>query len=174
MDLAFIRNQIELKLSEFEALLLIYIEGVEKEFSYFKDNMSEGDKQELTQLFEELKTFQSNSVEMRFEFGIAVEMLTILHTEIKKTYSSGLNEKTLKRTSTFEGISITRSPLLYSSFIDSVGYNLDNRFLDVAYTSGSVYRYYDVPENFYHTMKMRNSVKGLKKELDRFANKKIG
>lgn len=49
---------------------------------------------------------------------------------------------------TYEGITIQRTPVT-SSAIRSVGYDSSTRILEIEFTGGSVYRYYEVPSDVY-------------------------
>ena len=51
-----------------------------------------------------------------------------------------------------------RTPVI-SSNIRSVGYDQPSAVLEVEFTSGDVYRYFDVPEHLYHEL-MSASSKG--------------
>ncbi len=64
MDLAFIRNQIELKLKEAETLLSIYTSGLDKEFSSLNKVIEASDKSSIDDLFSELKSFSDAIIEI--------------------------------------------------------------------------------------------------------------
>jgi|GEM_PF-698480 len=51
-------------------------------------------------------------------------------------------------TATYEGVTIQRTPVT-SSAIRSVGYDSARRILEIEFTGGSVYRYYEVPSDVY-------------------------
>ena len=44
-----------------------------------------------------------------------------------------------------------------SSNIASIGYDPDNMVLEIEFLSGSVYQYYDVPQNIYDGLKAADS-----------------
>ena len=173
MDLTFIRNQIELKLKESETLLDIYISGLEKEFSSLNTVMNESDKSSFNDLFIELKTFSDAIMEIELDFGITVVQLTVLHSEINKTLKSKVEERTKSRTTTFENVTIERQSLKYSQLADSIGYDEELKIMDIAYSSGSVYRYYNVPPEYFESLKTRNNLKGFKTEIAMYEVKKI-
>lgn len=173
MDLTFIRNQIELKLTEFSALNKLYIEGLEKEFNVFGDAINEEQKKEISDLVDELKSYSENADELLLDFGITYTQLTICYSEIQKVFKHKIEEQRKSRTSTFENITIIRHPLKYSQLVDSVGYNKENMLMDIAYTLGGIYRYYNVTDEYYESIKTRNSLKGLRKEIEVYEVKKI-
>ncbi|MEW6081858.1 MAG: KTSC domain-containing protein [Bacillota bacterium] len=53
---------------------------------------------------------------------------------------------------------MNRTPVTSSS-VASIGYDSNTMTLEVEFTSGSIYQYYDVPENVYQEF-MRASSKG--------------
>lgn len=173
MDLSFLRNQIKLKLNEFENLNNLYVEGLEKEFKAFGATVSEEENKEISDLLEELKSFSENSKEVSVEFEITVGQLTILYQEIYKKFKGKAEAQQKNLTTTFENISVSRRPLQYSTLADSAGYNTEQKLMDLAFKGGSIYRYYNVPVEFYEKITSRNNLKGMRKELDAFDFKKI-
>ena len=173
MDLAFIRNQLELKLTEFETLIELYVDGLEKEFKSFDGIMEEEEKKEISDLINELKSYGDSATEMQSDFAIVVGQLTVSRMELIKLRDKIIELETIDRTTTFENITITREPLLYSQLADSIGYDKENKLLDISYTSGGIYRYYNVPEEYYKSLKTRNNLKGFRKEIAVYEVKKI-
>ena len=45
--------------------------------------------------------------------------------------------------------------------------------MDIAYSSGSIYRYYKVPEEYFESLKTRNNLKGFRTEIAIYEVKKI-
>lgn len=173
MELAFVRNQIELKLNETDMLLSTYLEGIEKEFALLKDAVDETRKVEIESLFSELKTFSTNIKEIELDFGISIVRLKLLHAELAKNHNLKVAAKIKSRTTTFEDITIVRTALQYSQLADSIGYDNENRLMDIGYASGSVYRYYNVPVEYFESLKDRNNLKGFKTEIAVYEVKKI-
>ena len=173
MDLAFIRNQIELKLKEAETLLSIYNTGLEKEFTLLNTVMNKSEQSSIEVLFNELKSFSDAIKEIEQDFGITVVQLTVLHSDIIKTLKTKVEEKTKSRTTTFENVTISRQSLQYSQLADSIGYDKEFKIMDIGYSNGSIYRYYNVPEEYFESLKIRNNLKGFKTEIASYVVKKI-
>lgn len=173
MDLAFIRNQIELKLKEAETLINIYTTGLEKEFASLNSVINKSEQSAIDDLFKELKSISDSINQIEQDFGITVVQLTVLHSEIIKTLKSKVEERTKSRTTTFENVTIERQSLKYSQLADSIGYDKELKIMDIAYSSGSVYRYYNVPSEYFESLKTRNNLKGFKTEIAAFEVKKI-
>ncbi len=173
MDSVFIRNQIELKLKETETLLKIYRSGLEKDFSSLNIVLNESDKSSMETLFNELRSFSDAIIEIEQDFGITVVQLTVLHSEIIKTLKSKVEERTKSRATTFENVTIVRQSLKYSQLADSIGYDKELKIMDIAYSSGSIYRYYKVPEEYFESLKTRNNLKGFRTEIAIYGVKKI-
>lgn len=173
MELSFIRNQIELKIKETEVLINMYEEGLEKEFSVLDIVIDETQKKEIDGLINQIGSITEDIDEIEQEFSITVAQLTILYPEIQKKYKLKVEELIKSRTSTFENITIIRQPLRFSQLADSIGYDKENRLIDIAYSSGNVYRYYEVPEDYFEKLKMRNNLKGFKTEIAQYSTIKI-
>lgn len=173
MELLFVRNQIELKLKETEVLINLYAEGLEKEFSVLDIVIDEPQKKEIEGLITHIESISEELIEIEQEFSITVSQLTTLYPEIHKKYKLKVEELIKSRTSTFENITIIRQPLRFSQLADSIGYNKENRLMDIAYSSGNVYRYYEVPEDYFEKLKMRNNLKGFKAEIAQYSTIKI-
>jgi hypothetical protein len=173
MDLAFVRNQIELKLKEAETLLNIYTSGLEKEFASLNSVIEKSEQSAIDDLFNELKSISETINEIEQDFGIAVVQLTVLHSDIIKTLKSKLEERTKSRTTTFEDVTIVRQGLQYSKLADSIGYDKELKIMDIGYSTGSIYRYYNVPTEYFESLKTRNNLKGFKTEIAAYEVKKI-
>jgi hypothetical protein len=173
LDLAFIRNQIELKLKEGDSLLNLYVEGIEKEFKGLVNVIDVSEKESITELVSELKSYSESLKELSFEFGITVAQLAVHYNEIIKSAKAKIEEKNKSRTTTFENVTIIRQELEYSQLADSVGYDQENKLMDIGYSSGSIYRYYNVPLEYFESLKLRNNLKGFKKEIAIYETKKI-
>jgi hypothetical protein len=173
MDLAFIRNQIELKLNEADSLMSLYNSRLKKEFKYLSEVIDDGQKKELKSLLADIETCAENIKDIEEEFQFAISQLTVLHADILKNAKTKIDEIVKSRTSTFESITIVRHPLKYSKFVESIGYDKENSLLDVSFNSGSVHRYYNVPEEYFDDLTRRNNFKGFKTELAKFDSKKI-
>ncbi len=93
MDLAFIRNQVELKLTEFETLNNLYIEGLEKEFHAFDKIITGDQRTDIAEMLEELKAYSENVGELKLEFGATVSQLTGFYADIQQQVRVRLKEK---------------------------------------------------------------------------------
>ncbi len=173
MELTFLRNQLNLKLVEFQLLASKYIEDLEKELNALKEIATQEQKNKMVELFIDLKTCSTDASEIQENFEIAVLQLQQIYADIISVYKMSLEEKKKILTSTFEEITITRQPLRYSTFAESVGYNSEKNLLDISYTTGGIYRYYSVPQDFYDLILFRKSFKGFKNEISKFDSKKI-
>jgi hypothetical protein len=173
MDLPFLRNQIELKLSELDSLLSNYNSRLKREFKFFSDVIDDDQRKELKGLLLEIESCKEAAKEIEEEFQITVAQLSLIHTEILKKAKSIAVEYGKNMISTFEDVTITRQPLKYSQFVDSIGYDKVSKSLDVCYNSGSIYRYYNVPEEYFDDLTNRNNFKGFKTEIAKFDSKKI-
>ena len=173
MELSFIRNQIELKLKETEVLINLYAEGLEKEFSVLDIVIDETQKKEIDGLINQIGSIIEDLDEIEQEFSIVVAQLTTLYPEIHKKYKLKVEELIRSRTSTFENITIIRQALRWRQLADSIGYDKEHKLMDLAYSSGSVYRYYEVPEEYFETLKTRNNLKGFKTEIAEYKSVKI-
>ena len=173
MDLIFIRNQIELKLKESELLLNLYTSGLEKEFSSLNSVINESEKATIEDLFNELKSFSEVTYELEKDFGITVVQLTVLYSDIIKASKPKIAESLKSRTATFENVTIERQVIKYSQLAESIGYDNELRIMDIAYATGGVYRYYNVPKEYFESLKNRNNLKGFKAEIAVYEVKKI-
>jgi hypothetical protein len=173
MDLGFLRNQIELKLKEAETLLSIYNSSLDKEFSSLNKAINESEKSSIDELLNELKSFSDAIIEIQQDFGITVVQLSVLHSDLIKTLKTKVQEITVSRTTTFENVTIVRQSLKYSKFADSIGYDKEFKIMDIGYSSGGIYRYYNVPEEYFESLKTRNNLKGFKTEIAMFEGKQI-
>lgn len=173
MDHSFIRNQIELKLSELQSLINLYADGVENDLSVFKSILSEKEKAENSKLIDDLKSYSENASEMQVEFLLTVSQLTVLYGEYYKVYKSKIEEQKKNLTATFEGITIEREFLHHSDLASSAGYNKENLIMDIEFNSGKIYRYYNVPFDFYEKIISRSGFKGARKELNEYEFKQI-
>ena len=173
MDLPFTRNQIELKLKEAEMLLNIYTSVVDNEFSSLHTVMDESEKSAIDELLNELKSFSDALIEIEQDFGIAVVQLTAVHSEMIKSLKSKVEERTKNRTTTFENVTIVRQSIQYSQLADSIGYDKELKIMDIGYSSGSIYRYYNVPKEYFESLKTRTNLKGFKTEIANYELKKI-
>ncbi len=173
MELSEIREKIELNLKEVESLFEEYIKGVKDKTSSLNKNISNDQRNELDNLIDKLKTVSINSKQNKIDFSDLVEEITIKYKEYIKIYLVNFEKKYDKYISTFENIKILRHPLYRSQLAESVGYDKENKLMDIAYKRGGIYRYYDVPEELYLNIYSKSSFKDLKKELSIFEVKKI-
>jgi uncharacterized tellurite resistance protein B-like protein len=135
--------------------------------------IDEDQRKELKGLLLEIESYNEAAKEIEEEFQITVAQLSVIHAEILKKAKSIAVESVNNRTSTFEDITIIRHPLKYSKFVESVGYDKESKSLDVCYNSGSVYRYYNVPEEYFNDVINRSNFKGYKTEIAKFDSKII-
>jgi hypothetical protein len=111
--------------------------------------------------------------EIEQDFGITVVQLSVLHSDLIKTLKTKVEESIKNRTTTFENVTIVRQSLKYSQLADSIGYDKELKIMDIGYSSGSIYRYYNVPEEYFESLKTRNSLKGFKTEIATYEVKRI-
>ncbi len=95
-------------------------------------------------------------------------LLTTIHQNLVKTMGAKIAE--IKRSLTIEhdGISISRNLLKHSNFVTSAGYDQQTKCMDIAFNTGKVYRYKNVPSTFYESLETRSSLKGLRNDLSAF------
>lgn len=168
MDLSFIRQQMQLKLEEFKALNSLYVEGAQKERRIMIKYLSEDEVKQFDEILEDLKGFSSTTDEISNDFEIAVAFLVILFQDFSKRHHEELTKERERLTFSYDGVTITREPLAFSSFALSAGYNEDLKIMDIEFGSGKIYRYLNVPLEFYDTIKLRRSMRGTSKELNQF------
>lgn len=173
MDLVFVRNQIEIKLDKLQNLLSYYSQGIQKELHQFDDFISESQKSEYKKHIYELAELVNDTENIKDDFNIVVEQLTVIYSEYLELTKAQILLQKEAMTSIYDGIKIVRDKLKYSGLAISAGYNAEHEIMDMEYSTGGVYRYFKVPQEFYKTVQMRSSFKGLKKDLSAFDFVKI-
>ena len=173
MDLSFVRNQIELKFNEISSLQEIYISGVKAEFENLKTVIDIELEKDLESQFEELEKCRNDISSINQSFNIAVVRLTVSYQELQIKYKKYLDAKRKNLTAEHDGIALSRVLLQWSDMADSAGYDKEKHILDISFKTGGVYRYFDVPYEFYEKLTNRRSFKGFKNELSKFEFKKI-
>lgn len=168
MDLSFIRQQMQLKLEEFKALNSLYLEGAQKERRVMIKYLTEDEVQKFDEILGDLKAFSSTTDEIILDIEIAIGFLVMLFQDFRKRHHAELVKESERLTFSYDGVTITREPLVFSSFALSAGYNEDLKIMDIEFASGKVYRYMNVPLDFYETIKLRRSMRGNSKELNQF------
>ena len=173
MDLIFTRNQIEMKLMELNQLFNIYIDGVENQMLPIQSLLEKKETTELKRNISQIKETRDLIKENGREFELLVIELQTLYSTKMTQVKLILEEHEKNRTLTFEGITIIRNSLAYSLLAQSIGYDHETRTMDIEFTQGTVYRYYDVPLDYYQTVLSRNNLKGFKEEIAQFKFIKI-
>lgn len=166
MEAPFIRQQIEAKLTELSLFLKLYIESCEKEKKTMQPFLSPEDVATFQEVLADLNEMQEATSEMALEVDLAAHRLKALF----EVYHVASREKAkallAQRSSTHEGITILRTPLKWSTYGQSVGYDEDHALLDIEYQGGKVYRYQNVPKALFDKIMTLSSLRDLKKTID--------
>lgn len=173
MDNQFIRQQTISKLEEFKLYYKRYIENVEKETANMALFLSEESKEEMKSVVKDLQHFDEKADEIIDDIQLVSVRLSVLYQEYLNILKTKKAELRAHLTIEHEGITIVRVPLTYSTFASSAGYDVATSTLDIEYSSGHVYRYKNVPKEFYEKMSNIKSMKGLRIELDKYEYIKI-
>ena len=173
MDPSFVRQQMQAKVEEFRLYLAKYMENAEREGQNMKAFLNREEMKEFDNLMANLQKFDRDAITIYDE----VDLIAIRFGVLYEIYNRRLNEMTAARkkelTAEHGGITIRREPLKYSSFVVSAGYHSEHRLLDIEFEGGKVYRYQNVPEEFFHDIKSRSSLKDLNKMLKSFQFERI-
>ncbi len=173
MALPFIRNTIELKLKEAASLLMDYQMGIADQFRSVDKVLDKQERKKVKELLDRLDKVWASEEEVLEDFENTVLQLQLKYYLASKKADAILAEEEEQKTTTFEGITITRYPLKYSQLTQSVGYDEEHEVMDIAFTSGGIYRYYNVPLSFYESVITRNNFKNFTTEISQFEVKKI-
>ena len=173
MDTAFIRNQMIAKLKEFEFYNNLYQEAIQKEKDKLLAIHTQEELDEFIEVTQELKDFNDTTNEIIQDIDIIVTRLCVSHKNIMERLGKVVQEHKDENTTGFDGVIITREKLQYSTFAKSAGFNKEKGLMDIEFVNGNVYRYENVPNDFFEKIHSRNSLKGVNVELGKFLSKKI-
>lgn len=173
MDPSFVRQQMQAKIEEFRLYLAKYLENADREKHTMSPFLKKEEMKEFDNLLANLKKFDRDAIHIYDE----IDLIAIRFGVLYEIYNERLNERTTSRNtvlmSDHEGITIRREPLKYSSFVKSAGYHPEHRLLDIEFDGGKVYRYRNVPVEFYEKMQTRYSLKDLNNWLKAFEFERI-
>jgi len=168
MEPNFIRNQLIAKLEEFLLYHAKYTEHLEKYGESLEKFMSNENIVEYKQLKKEFIDIGPDLAEIPLIIETIATQLTIIHEDTMENANKHFASDKEKLTTDFNGLSITRSLLKHSNLAHSAGYDKTTQTMDIEYNTGKIYRYSQVPEEYYESLKTRSSLKGLRSELNAF------
>jgi len=173
MENKFICQQAIAKLEEFKLYYKMYIENVKKESEIMQPLLSVELKQEIKDGILDIDEMDATADELISEIEIASSRITAVFNEywnkLKKRQEDYIDQMTFE----FDGVKIYRTPLKFSTFAISVGYDVTTNTLDIEYPTGHIYRYKNIPQDFYNSITINNIEKGLKTELESYENIKL-
>ena len=173
MDPSFVRQQMQAKVEEFRLYLAKYLENAEREKQNMSAFLRKEEMKEFENLIANLQKFDRDAISIYDE----IDLIAIRFGVLYEIYNQRLEETTAAKQKAliaeYEGITIRREPMKHSSFVKSAGYHPEHKLLDIEFDGGKVYRYRDVPIEFYEKMRSKNSLKDLNKELKAFAFERI-
>lgn len=166
MEAAFIRNQMLSKLEEFLIYQGKYHENLLKYGDDRKALLSDKENKSLHTIAKDIRALGQTATEMISEIELNAVMLTTLHEEFNEKLKLKITEINTALTIDYEGVSITRKQLRHSNFVASAGYDEKAEMMDIEFNTGKVYRYKNVPIDFFASIEMRSSLKGLRADLN--------
>lgn len=145
IDAVFLRKMMIAKLEEFKLHYGNYQEAIGQDVNRIRQHLQPHELEEFEKFLLHSPDLDTKAEALIEEIEKAVTgfstfwRLAQVHEEQEQLISGdGL-------TSYFEGIAVTRTLLPHGSTVRSIGYNSEARVLDVAFHTGKVYRYFDVP-----------------------------
>lgn len=168
MDRSFIRMQMLAKLEEFCFYSEKYLKELNKERKVIGVELTEEELKEFDDMTQQIFNFKHSSSEIIDEIDVIAIRLKSLYEEYVKRHNSKVIEYKNKYSFEYEGVTIKRKPLQYSTFAISLGYDADTQLMDIEFKGGKIYRYKNVPEEFYLKASVKNSLRDLKQELSNF------
>ncbi|MBZ0243887.1 MAG: KTSC domain-containing protein [Bacteroidales bacterium] len=135
--------------------------------------MSEKEKKSLHTIAKDIRALGQAATEMMSEIELNTVLLTKLHEDFTEKLKQKIADSNAALTITHEGISITRQQLRHSNFVASAGYNEKAEMMDIEFNTGKVYRYKNVPSEFFASVETRSSLKGLRADLNAFEYEQI-
>ena len=154
----YLRSQKKLKRDQVEPKLLKLVESVYLNvLSYCKQPQSRLAILENLALYNNSRNFD-NYIKPLLEIDWLKQTLPNKPTsKNQKYYISDLGKKLLEVMSLDSKSEIKRIPVA-SSNIASVGYDVENKILEIEFHHGAVYQYFDVPENLYEELMSSSAI----------------
>ena len=168
MDASITRQLMQSRLHEFIMYYKMYQEHVEKQQKSIEENLPKEERAEFGKFIADWEPLDDSAIEMIDEIDIRTERLNVFW-EIANIRLKE-KRKIIQEQLTFShnNITIIRTPLQYSSYALSAGYDKMNQKMDIEYKTGKLYRYNAVPEKVFEKIITLKSLRDMKVEIEQY------
>jgi len=173
MDPSFVRQQMQAKIEEFRLYLAKYLDNADREKQNMIPFLKKEELKEFDNLLANLKKFDRDAISIYDEIDLIAIRFGVLYEIYNQRLEETTGAKKKALVAEHDGIAIRREPIKHSSFVKSAGYHPEHRLLDIEFDGGKVYRYRNVPVEFYEKMQTRYSLKDLNNWLKAFEFERI-